>query len=144
MKNQKLKQQENNISISKDELENLLKRQEEDILSRLSVQTTQIRQAPTPPPEELRQLKQIDRTLPDRIIAMAEKEQKFRHRATYFGQLNFILLVSIGYGIATIAGIFGSQVVGSIIAGGVSYIAYVFKTHQPKPPKQNTKEENDG
>lgn len=86
MKNQKLQKEKNNISISKDELENLLKRQEEDILSRLSVQTTQIRQAPTPPPEELRQLKQIDKSLPDRIISMAEKEQKFRHRATYLGQ----------------------------------------------------------
>ncbi|SFV74510.1 hypothetical protein MNB_SM-3-399 [hydrothermal vent metagenome] len=118
-----------------------MKNQEEDILSRLSVQTTHIRQAPIPPPEELRQLKQIDKTLPDRIIAMAEKEQIFRHRATYFGQLNFILLVSLGYGIATIAGFFGSQVVGGIIATGVSYIAYVFKTHQPTPPKQNRNED---
>ena len=142
MKKQHLKNQENNTQLSKQELEELLAKQEDEILNRLSVSTTQIRQAPTPPPEELRQLKQIDKTLPDRIIAMAEKEQKFRHRATYFGQLNFILLVSIGYGIATIAGYFGSEIVGSIIATGVSYIAYVFKTHQPKLPKQNQKENN--
>lgn len=135
MKKQNLKKQENSIHISKKELEELLAKQEDEILSRLSISKTQIRQAPTPPPEELRQLKQIDKTLPDRIIKMAEEEQKFRHRATYIGQLNFIFLVSVGYSIATIAGYFGSQVVGGIIATGVSYIAYVFKTHQPKAPK---------
>jgi uncharacterized membrane protein len=136
MKKQELKKQKDSIQISKNEIENLLKKQEDEILSRLSMQVTQIRQAPTPPPEELRQLKQIDKTLPNRIIEMAEKEQIFRHRATYFGQLNFILLVFIGYAIATVASFLGSQVVGGIIATGVSYIAYVFKTHQPNPPKQ--------
>ncbi len=137
MKNQRPKKQVNNQQISIAEVEKLLEKREEKILSHLTVQTTQIRQAPTPSPDELRQLKQIDKTLPDRIIAMAEKEQKFRHRATYFGQLNFILLVSIGYAIAGLAGYFGSEITSSIIAGGVSYIAYVFKTHQPKSPNQN-------
>ena len=119
MKKQEIKKQKNSIEISKEKLEQLLKKQEEEILTKLSIQTTQIRQAPTPSPEELKQLKQIDSSLPDRIIAMAEKEQNFRHKAIYFGQLNFILLVTIGYGIAAI------------------------KTHQPKPPKQIKKDKYD-
>ena len=42
----------------------------------------QIRQAPLPTPEELKAYKAIEKTLPDRIVSMAEKEQSFRHRST--------------------------------------------------------------
>ena len=57
-----------------------------------------IRQAPIPDPQELQEYKQIGEKLPDRIIKMAEKEQKFRHIATYIGQSQFIFLVLGGYG----------------------------------------------
>jgi len=94
----------------------------------------QIREAPLPDPQELREYKSIDKSLPGKIIKMAEKEQRFRHFATYLGQFHFIALVIGGYGLAAFAGINGAQWTGAAIAGGVSYVAYVFKTHKPKPP----------
>ena len=95
----------------------------------------QIRQAPLPTPEELKAYKAIEKTLPDRIVSMAEKEQSFRHRSTYLGQGSFILLVGIGYGLAAFSGIMGAELTGTAIAAGVSYIVYVFKTKKPEPPK---------
>ena len=103
----------------------------------------QIRHAPLPDPQELREYKNIDKSLPNRIVKMAEKEQKFRHIATYFGQMNFIILVAGGYGLAAYTGINGAQWTGAAIAAGVSYVAYVFKSKNPKPPKiQNTNPPN--
>jgi uncharacterized membrane protein len=136
VKKQNHQLKENNESfIHIDEVKKLLAKQEADILTHLQVQMTQVRHAPTPPPEELRQLKQIDKSFPDRIISMAEKEQNFRHTSTYIGQINFILLVILGYGISALTGYYGAQWVGGTIALGVSYIAYVFKVKDPKPPK---------
>jgi uncharacterized membrane protein len=133
----------NNQTIPIEDVERLLDEQEKHILKRLGIQMTQVRQGPTPPPDELRQLKQIDKSFPNRIIAMAEKEQRFRHTSTYIGQINFILLVLLGYGISAFAGYYGSQWVGVTIALGVSYIAYVFKTKDPKPPKQTNNIKNE-
>ncbi|MGM0623936.1 MAG: DUF2335 domain-containing protein [Campylobacterota bacterium] len=117
MQEDKQKQQLENSkqSIPLDEVEKLLSEQEAHILQNFKIQMTQVRQAPTPPPEELKQLKQIDKTFPDRIIKMAEKEQGFRHRSTYIGQINFILLVVLGYSIAGASGYFGSAWVGGTI-----------------------------
>lgn len=131
-------------SIPLKEVEQLLAKQEAHILNSLQIQMTQVRQGPTPSPEELKQLKQIDKSFPDRIILMAEKEQKFRHTSTYIGQINFILLVLLGYSIAGFTGYFGLQWVGVTVALGVSYIVYVFKAKDPKPPKppQNTNQNN--
>jgi uncharacterized membrane protein len=95
---------------------------------------TETRHAPTPSPAELKELKDIDETFPDRLIKMAEKEQRFRHFSTFFGQSGLIFLVLGGYIIAGIIGI-QSQVVGIAIAISISYIAYVFKNKNPKPPK---------
>ena len=94
----------------------------------------QIREAPLPDPQELREYKSIDKSLPGKIIKMAEKEQRFRHFATYLGQIHFIALVIGGYGLAALAGINGAEWTGAAIAGGASYVAYVFKTRKPKPP----------
>ena len=66
---------------------------------------------------------------------MAEKEQRFRHVATIFGQLQFVILVVGGYGLAVYAGIGGAQLTGATIAVGVSYVVYVFKSKNPTPPK---------
>jgi len=145
-KNKKIMHEKNNKEsnssnrcIPIDEVHKLLEKQEQEILKNLNVQLTQIRQGPTPPPSELRELKQIDPSFPNRVIAMAEKEQKFRHKSTYIGQINFILLVLFGFIIAGITGYFGSQIVGSVIATGVSYISYVFKAKEPQAPKNKTK-----
>ena len=101
----------------------------------------QIRQAPLPDPQELREYKNIDKTLPDRIVKMAEREQTFRHIATYFGQIQFIALVLGGYSIAAYVATTGSGWAASVGAGaiatGVSYVAYVFKVKNPKAPKIN-------
>ena len=119
------------------EVERILERQEKEILENINIQMMQIRSAPTPSPQELKQLKQIDKTFPNRLIKMAEDEQRFRHIATYLGQSQFIILVIAGY---FIAGYFGKDapIPSGIIAAGVSYIAYVFKSKSPKPPKSDT------
>jgi hypothetical protein len=65
---------------------------------------------------------------------MAENEQKFRHRSTYFGQIGFAIIVLGGYYLAVISEL---SIVGSTVAVGVSYIAYVFKNTNPKLPKSN-------
>ena len=130
MKNKQANSQNKKLSLQ--EVEKLLKIQEEHLILKLM----QFRQGPTPSPEELQKLQEIDPSFPDRIISMAEKEQNFRHKATYIGQINFILLVILGYSIAGITSYFGSPVVGTTIAAGVSYIAYVFKTNNPQSPKK--------
>jgi len=132
---QKDLKQESNETIPLKEVEKLLLEQEKHLKQTLQIQMTQIRSAPTPSPDELKQLKQIDKSFPDRLIAMAENEQKFRHRSTYFGQSGLIIIVLGGYALAGVAGIY-SPFVGSAIAVGVSYIAYVFKNSNPKPPKK--------
>ncbi len=68
---------------------------------------------------------------------MAEGEQKFRHISTYIGLANFPILISIGYGIAAMAGIMGSEFTGVAIAAGVSYVVYVFKSDKPEPPNKS-------
>jgi hypothetical protein len=103
----------------------------------LREEIVQIRQSPFPPPEEIKEYKAIDKTYPDRIFKMTEKEQKFRHTSTYVGQFSFLALVSVGYGAAIYTGINGAQFVGVAIAVGTSYLAYVFKSEKPKPPKQS-------
>ena len=118
--------------ISLKEVQELLKKQEQHIIQ--NFQLMQFRQGPTPPPDELKELAEIDKTFPDRIIRMAEKEQSFRHKVTYIGPINFILLVLFGFSIAGVVGYYGSEIVGSVIATGVSYIAYVFKSKAPEAP----------
>ena len=119
---------------------NKLEEQQKTTSNQINVKQIQtqfsIREAPTPPPNELRELQQIDPTFPERLIKMSEKEQSFRHIATYLGQTSFIIVVLGGYAFAAYAGKF-SPVVGTTIAIGVSYIAYVFKTKEPKPPKKS-------
>lgn len=45
-------------------------------------------------------------------------------------------LVIGGYGLAAYTGIHGAQWTAAAIAAGVSYVAYVFKSNNPKPPTQ--------
>lgn len=113
----------------------VLDKEEKPQVSVTTSSYVQIRQAPLPTPEELKAYKAIEKTLPDRIVSMAEKEQSFRHRSTYLGQGSFIMLVGIGYGLAAFSGIMGAEWTGTAIAAGVSYVVYVFKTKKPEPPK---------
>ncbi len=50
---------------------------------------------------------------------MSEKEQKFRHRATYFGQIFFFMLVLGGFTITGLLSFYASPIAGSIIAGAI-------------------------
>ena len=127
--------QKDKATIPLEEVEKLLLEQEENFKQTLQIQMMQIRSAPTPSPDELKELGQIDKSFPNRLISMAENEQKFRHRSTYFGQSGLIIIVLGGYALAGVAGVY-SPIVGSAIAVGVSYIAYVFKNSNPKPPKK--------
>ncbi len=106
--------------------------------SRISYIT--FRQNPLPSPEELQKYKEIHKSFPERIIKMAEKEQRFRHVSTFLGQINFLILVIVGFGIASFTSIKGSQATGVAIAGAVGYIVYVFKSKNPRFP-QDQKEE---
>lgn len=100
-----------------------------------------VRSAPLPTPEEMRGYKSIDKSFPGRIIKMAEKEQNFRHISTYTGMAVFPVLVIAGFGISAYVAVKGHEIAASVIAGAVGYIVYVFKTNNPKPPKETTKEE---
>ncbi len=102
-------------------------------------QSLHIRQAPLPDPLELEAYKKIDKTFPERIMKMAESEQRFRHIATFVGQANFIILVLAGYGVAAFTGIKGAEWTGFAIAIGVSYVVYAFKSKDPKPPVREKK-----
>jgi len=134
-KKQNESEQKTNQTIPLVEVEKLLAAQEKHITENIQIQMTQVRSGPTPSPAELKELKQIDKSFPDRLITMAEKEQNFRHNSTYFGQSGYILTVLGGYVIAGVSGTFDA-VVGSTIAVGVSYIAYVFKTDKPNAPSE--------
>ncbi len=92
------------------------------------------RSAPLPDPNEMKGYQEIDPNFPKQIITMAEKEQHFRHISTYIGMIIFPAIVTIGLGISAYTAINGAEVTGSIIAGAVGYIIYVFKSKDPKPP----------
>lgn len=106
------------------------------------VQKTVIRVAPTPHPEELKALKKINSKYPDMVLGMATKEQRFRHISTYLGQFNFLLIPGMGYTAAVALGYAGLEVASSVAIVATTYLAYVFKTNNPKPPKIDVN--NDG
>lgn len=138
-------QSQNNQTLNIKEVQVLLQEQEQLLVQEFSqqvqVEMRQVKSGPLPSPEDLKAYKSVDKSLPAAIIAMAEREQKFRHRSTLFGQFNFIALIGIGYGASILAGIFAHWSVGVAIAGGTSYVAYVFKVKNPKPPKQQQAEQ---
>ena len=125
----------NSKTLTAEEVEVLLEQQEREFEQMIQVQLTQVRQGPIPPPEDFKFYKQVDKSLPNRIMALAENEQNFRHNSTYFGQIGFIFIVLLGYIISAYTAMNGAPVVGGIIAAGISYIAYVYKSNKPKPPK---------
>ena len=74
---------------------------EEEILTlkkQLSIKGS-IQSGPLPPPEILADYKKIQENLPDRIVKMAEIEQKSKHRHIYIGQFSAITI-----GVITIIG----------------------------------------
>jgi len=131
-KKQKVQEQTDSMPLS--EVEKLLFSQRQHYEQSLQVQMMEVRNAPTPSPSELKELQEIDPSFPNRLIEMVEKEQKFRHYSTFFGQSGLIFLVLGGYVIAGLVGIH-SQTIGVSIAISISYIAYIFKNKNPKPPK---------
>jgi len=96
-----------------------------------------VRSAPLPDPDEMRGYKSIDKTFPSRIMAMAEREQKFRHIATYLGQIGFWVLAAFGIGSSIYLALLGKTVVAVALVGMVTYIVYVSKSSDPKPPQSN-------
>lgn len=140
---QKIKEQDEDKLLSVSEVKVLLKQQEEHIIQSITIQKSTVRSGPIPEAQELREYKQVDKTFPSRIMEMAEKEQSFRHRATFLGQINFIALIIIGFGMSILAGIFTHWSIGIAIATGTSYIAYVFKSKNPDSPKAPVKKEEE-
>jgi uncharacterized membrane protein len=97
-----------------------------------------VRTAPIPPPEELEGYKKIDPSFPERIIRMAEKEQKFRHHSYYLGQFFAFIIALAALGSATYLGINGKEWLGgSIGLGALASIvgAYFYSQHQKSGKK---------
>ena len=82
--------QSNPVEIKEEELSTLIKE--------LSIKSS-IWRGPLPPPEILAAYKNIQENLPDRIVKMAEIEQKSKHRHIYIGQFSAIII-----GVITIIG----------------------------------------
>jgi hypothetical protein len=99
----------------------------------VQIQTIE-RTAPLPSPSEMEGYKNVDKDFPREIMEMAKKEQRFRHTATYIGQIGFAVVILGGYAISGYVGM-KNTVLGISIALGISYIAYVIKSSDPKPPK---------
>lgn len=73
---------------------------------------------PIPPPQILEGYKNVDSSLPDRIVTMAEKDLKTRHRMNYLGwfgtySLSLILIGGGVYLIANDKAIFGLIILAS-------------------------------
>ncbi len=130
----------NEKMIPASEIASIIEEREKALIKQFSqtvqIETRKVHSGPLPSPEDFRAYKNVDKMLPSTIQYMAKSEQRFRHISTILGQTMFLGLIGIGYGMSVYAGVHGSEVVGSFIALGTSYIAYVFKSKKPKPPKQ--------
>lgn len=106
-----------------------------------SLQLAQIKQVvhigPLPPPEILERYGEIDPSFPERIFHMAEKEQKFRHRSYYIGQIMALVIVIVGLLSAVYLGVNGKEWLGGTIGLGAlaSIVGAYFYS-------QKTKKEN--
>lgn len=101
----------------------------------------QIRQAPTPPPAEVRELIAINPKYGDIVMEMAPREQKFRHFSTILGQFNFLLIPLMCLTAGVVLGIYEQTVPSTAAIGAAGYLAYVFKSNDPKPPKVDPSKE---
>jgi len=99
----------------------------------VQITKTRVHIGPLPDPETLERYGEIDPSFPERIVRMAEKEQAFRHRSYYIGQLLSFGIVSIGLASAVYLGVNGKEWLGgSIGLGALASIvgAYFYSQRQ--------------
>ena len=85
--------------------------------------------SPLPPPEVLEKYAKIDRSFPERIMRLVEKEQKHRHLITFLGELFGFVVVIGGFVSAIVLGLYGEEwLAGTIGLGAISSMvgAYFF------------------
>ncbi len=87
--------------------------------SKVSFQQMRVHSGPLPDPLTLKEYGKVYKNAPQDIVKMAQTEQSFRHKSTYFGQFS-ALLIAIG-GLVTTAylGVNGEV----LLAGSIGFIS---------------------
>ena len=101
--------------------------------SKASIQISQMHfSGPVPDPQTLKLYKQIHKQAPEIIFNMAQKEQRFRHFSTYFGQTSALLIGLGGLGVTAYLGVNNQPWLAAVIGfGSLGSLVGVF-LHQSK------------
>ncbi len=106
-----------------------------------AIQITQakVHIGPIPDPETLERYRDIDPSFPERIVRMAEKEQTFRHRSYYIGQLSALIIVLAGLASAVHLGVNGKEWLGGTIGLGAlaSIVGAYFYSQKLRKQKED-------
>jgi uncharacterized membrane protein len=117
---------------------------EEEITSIVKAVVSQKYSGPLPPPHMLEEYEHVQTGLADRIVSMAENEQKHRHSLETLavsGEINkdrrgqrYALAVSLIIIIGSVGLIYANhEISGSVLAGGtLTGLAYIFITGRKK------------
>ena len=117
----------------------------EAIPSKIKISQITITSSPLPPPEVLEKYKEIDPSLPDRLVKMIEREQRHRHLITFLGEIFGFIVVLGGFISAIVLGIYGKEwLAGTIGLGAIaSIVGAYFYGKREAIKEQNQKKEND-
>lgn len=131
-KNKILEKLENNPEI----IDEFLKKNNLNTIKKVSI--AQIHAGPLPHPEILKGYKEIDKNAPKEIIEMAKREQNFRHKSTYLGQISALIIGISGLISTTVLGIYGKTwLAGSIGFLSLGSLVGVFLYNSKKNIKNN-------
>ena len=117
----------------------------EAIPSKIKISQITITSSPLPPPEVLEKYKEIDPSLPDRLVKMIEREQRHRHLITFLGEIFGFIVVLGGFISAIVLGIYGKEwLAGTIGLGAIaSIVGAYFYGKREAIKEQNQKKETD-
>ena len=117
----------------------------EAIPSKIKISQITITSSPLPPPEVLEKYKEIDPSLPDRLVKMIEREQRHRHLITFLGEIFGFIVVLGGFISAIVLGIYGKEwLAGTIGLGAIaSIVGAYFYGKREAIKEQNQKKEKD-
>ena len=115
----------------------------EPIPSTIEISQISIISSPLPPPEVLKKYKEIDPSLPDRLVKMMEREQRHRHLITFLGEIFGFIVVVGGFISAIVLGIYGREwLAGTIGLGAIaSIVGAYFYGKREAIREQNQKRE---
>ena len=93
----------------------------------------------------LERYKEIDPSLPDRLVKMMEREQRHRHLITFLDEIFGFIVVLGGFISAIVLGIYGKEwLAGTIGLGAIaSIVGAYFYGKREAIKEQNQKKEND-